>query len=522
MFSITERSLVRVRSASIVSAPTEHNKGRFAWLLLIPLLLLACGQLLWVTVFGPGVHEDSYVYMATASALFHGYGFQYDGKPMTHFAPAYSALLAATYLVTDNLAHAARWLHVVLYSINIVLVSVAAYIVSERSILATVIAPLAVLLSGELLVIYSTAASESPFLAVALTSFILLSMHITAPRWGLLVSAAVCLGVAMALRYVGITLLAAALVGFWFMDRRPPARRMLECVFLAFASSLLLGAWLIRNLILTAAPTSRTLAFHPVGLDQLKVLVINLCNFYLPLEINAWLKLAILMAVAAMVLVQFYRVRFSPAGKTLVSLLVVFCGIYIGFLLFSMSFIDALTDFEYRILAPVGVFSFVVTIPLCLKVATAADRTWIRWLSGAFVVSVLLGNAAEMWRIATDLHHNGYYYSARKWRESESLAFVRSIPQTVTLYSNEPAPIGYLLGRRARMLPPKISPTSLIPVADFTQSMRPICDDVIHNSALIVFFNYKRWYLPTAQEVQSACGFAISRLLADGFVFEGK
>ena len=507
---------------SLLNGATEHNKSWFIWLLLVPVLLLAWTQLHWVTALGPGVHEDSYRYMETAWAFLHGYGFLSDDKPMTHFGPAYPVVLAAAYLVDGNLVHAARWLHIWLYSINIVLIGVASYVISERSVLALVVAPLAVMLSGELLVVYSTAATESPFIAFALATFVLLSMHIKAPRWSLLVSAAVCLGVAMALRYVGVTLLPTAVACLWLMDRRPPAHRLRECFFLSVVSSLPLAAWIVRNLIVAGMPTDRPLAFHPVGLDHLKVLVSNLCSFYLPIDVSPWLKLAVLISIAAVVSVQVYRQQSGIAAKTLQSLIVVFCAIYVSFLFVSMSFFDAFTEFEYRILAPVGVFSIVLTISVCLKIATTADQTWVRWLSGAFVLSVLVANAPEQWRVVTDLHRNGYYYSARQWRESETLAFVRSIPQSVTVYSNDPWAIGYLVGRRARMIPRKISPMALTPAQDFAQSIRAMCDDVAGNGAIVAFLKQNTWYLPTAEELQTACGFAVTRRLADGLVFASK
>ena len=488
------------------------------WLLL-GLVLLACAQLLWVTKLGPGVHEDSYVYMDTAWALLHGYGFQRDGKPMTHFPPGYPMLLVSVHLLADNLVHAARWLHVLFYGINIVLIGLAGYLISGGSVLALVVSPLAVILSGELLLVYSTAASEAPFIAFALASFILLAMHIAAPRWSLLATAAVFLGLAMAVRYVGITLLPTAVACLWLMDKRPLARRIRECFFLAAVSSVPLAAWIIRNLIVTGTATNRPLAFHPVGLDHLKELVGRLCYLYFPIDVSPWLIIPVLLAIAAVIVAQLYRQRPNAAAKTLLSLIVVFCVIYVSFLVVSMSFFDASTTFEYRILAPVGVFAIVLTISLCLKIATTADRAWVRWLTGAFVVSVLVANAPEQWRMATDLHHNGYYYSARQWRESETLAFLSSIPQSVTVYSNHPHAIGYLLGRRAQKVPIKFDPMSLLPAQDFAQSTWAMCKDVAHNGAMIVLLKQHLWYLPTAEELQSTCGLGATLRLVDGLVF---
>lgn len=477
-------------------------------------------QLLWVTVLGPGVNEDSYGYLDTTWALLHGYGFLREGKPMTHFAPAYPVLLATAYIAVRNLVQVARWLSVFFYGVNIALMAAIAYVASEGNVLAPLISPLTVMLSGELLVVYSTAASEGPFIAFALATFLLLSMHIGGPRRRLLVCAAVCLGAAMATRYVGITLLPAAVACLWFLDERPPSRRMRDCFLLILVSSLPLGAWLIRNLIIDGSPTDRPLVFHPVSLDDLKVMVIDLCNFYFPVQVNPWLKLAVLSSIAAVLGRHLSRQRSGVAAKTVLLLIVVFCAIYLPFLVVSMSFFDAFTtQVEYpRILAPVAVFVMTLSIALGVKLALTADRVWVRWLSAAFVFSVLAANAPEHWRIVTNLHRNGYYYSQRKWQESETVAFVRSIPLGVTVYTNDPQGIEYRLGRRMRMLPLKINPLSRAPVHDFAQSLRLMCDDVARGLAIVVFLNEKRWYLPSAQELQTACGFEVTRRLADGVV----
>jgi hypothetical protein len=328
----------------------------------------------------------------------------------------------------------------------------------------------------------------------------------------------VFLGLAMAVRYVGVTLLPTALVCLWLIDKRPLTYRLRECFFLAVVSSLPLAAWIIRNLIVTGTATNRPLAFHPVGLDHLKELVGRLCYLYFPINVSLWLIIPVLLAVAAVIVTQLYRQRPGATAKTLLSLIVVFCAIYVSFLLVSMSFFDASTTFEYRILAPVGVFAMVLAVSLCLKIATTADRAWVRWLTGAFVVGVLVANAPEQWRMASDLHHNGYYYSSRQWRESETLAFLSSVPQSVTVYSNHPHAIGYLLGRRAQKVPLKFDPMSLLPAQDFGQSIWSMCKDVADKGAIVVFLEQDVWYLATAEELQTTCGLAVTRRFVDGLV----
>jgi hypothetical protein len=102
------------------------------------------------------------------------------------------------------------------------------------------------------------------------------------------------------------------------------------------------------------------------------------------------------------------------------------------------------------------------------------------------------------------------------------LAFLSSIPQSVTVYSNHPHAIGYLLGRRARKVPLKFDPMSLLPAEDFGQSIWSMCKDVAENQAIVVFSDPDVWYLSTAEELQSSCGLALTRRLVDGVVFRSK
>jgi hypothetical protein len=187
-----------------------------------------------------------------------------------------------------------------------------------------------------------------------------------------------------------------------------------------------------------------------------------------------------------------------------------------------MSFFDAFTEFEYRILAPVAILAMIFTFAVGIRLAVSAKRAGIRWLSGVFVISVLATNLPPYMRISTDLHQNGYYYSHRKWSESESVAFVRSIPLNVTVYSNDPHALAYRVGRRVQTLPYKIHPLSRVPTRDFAHSMHSLCESVGRGAATVVYLDQKRWYLSTAEELQDICDFGVIRRLSDGVVLGRK
>lgn len=69
--------------------------------------------------------------------------------------------------------------------------------------------------------LHSMAWSEPPFLGLSLASFILFSKYIVNPRFGLPVWASIFLGLAIATRYVGVTLLPPIITGALFLGNRP-------------------------------------------------------------------------------------------------------------------------------------------------------------------------------------------------------------------------------------------------------------------------------------------------------------
>jgi hypothetical protein len=441
---------------------------------------------------------------------------------MMHFPPGYPMLLAVAYTLIGDLVQAARYLEVLLYCINIALIGAIAYVLSEKNVVAVMAAPLGIMLSGELLVVFSTAASEGLFMALVLGAFILLATHAQNPRSHFIVCAGLCLSVALVTRYVGVTLLPAALAGVWFVGKYTPSRRIRWCAALCVLSLLPLAFWILRNLILEGTPTNRPLVFHPVTLSELKRGIVNLANFFLPIDISPWLKVGALTAVGAILAPELVRLRFGISAKTLFVLILTFCPIYLVFVIASMSFFDAFTEFEYRILAPVAILAMIFTFAVGIRLAVSAKRAGIRWLSGVFVISVLATNLPPYMRISTDLHQNGYYYSHRKWSESESVAFVRSIPLNVTVYSNDPHALAYRVGRRVQTLPYKIHPLSRVPTRDFAHSMHSLCESVGRGAATVVYLDQKRWYLSTAEELQDICDFGVIRRLSDGVVLGRK
>jgi hypothetical protein len=48
--------------------------------------------------------------------------------------------------------------------------------------------------------------------------------------------------------------------------------------------------------------------------------------------------------------------------------------------------------------------------------------------------------------------------------------------------------------------------------------MHSLCESVRRGAAMVVYLDQKRWYFPTAEELQDICGFGVTRRFSDGVV----
>ncbi|MGE5139376.1 MAG: hypothetical protein ACM3JD_07945, partial [Rudaea sp.] len=290
-----------------------NKRFRFWCLLCIGLAgLAAFALMLWITPFGSGVSPDSTTYFGAAENLLSGKGFTIDGAPITHYPPLYPVVLAAASLFDRDLVQGSRFLNALLYGINAALVAAAVYLAVRRSMLAVAGAALYFLSSSPLLVLHSWAWSEPLFLSFVLGCLVLLSLQATRPSWPLLIVSALCLGAAMATRYVGVAFLpAASLVVFLTAAGQPPGRRFRDTVVWLAAAWAPRGLVLLRNTMLTGSAAHRSLVYHPLAAAQyLSIITTAISNFVAPVSLQMDVRpavLGVLIVLLATALVLLFR-----------------------------------------------------------------------------------------------------------------------------------------------------------------------------------------------------------------------
>ena len=92
--------------------------------------------ILYCTRWGPWVLSDAMVYVVSAKNLLSGHGlclFRPSGRfqPTTHFPPLFTLVLSAIGVTGIDLVIVARWVNVILFGINILVVGISFFVLTR-------------------------------------------------------------------------------------------------------------------------------------------------------------------------------------------------------------------------------------------------------------------------------------------------------------------------------------------------------------------------------------------------------
>lgn len=477
--------------------------------LLAVLVPLAAGAVvLLATRHGAGISADSSLYVGAAESVLRGEGFRmpfgYEGPaPLTHFPPLYPLLLAAG----GAGAGWARVLGAVLFAATVALAGAALRRYAPGRPGAALAAMLLVACSLDLLYLHLMTWSEPLYLFLATGSLMLVAEHLRAPSPRLLLLAAAACAGAWLTRYAGAAVVAAGALGILLAPSPlPRGRRLGDALLFGAAASLPMALWLLRGALLAGSATNRTLAFHPPGRATLAQGLATATAWVVPPAVpgRRWLFLALAAALAWGALRLLRREAAAEGGvgegtRALPWLLVLHLALYALLLLVSLTWVDASTPLDFRILAP-------ALLSALLLGACAGARDWDasgarRALATAAVVVVAL----FAWRTGAWARGNAgdaQGYASRAWRASPTVRAVRALPAGAEIHTNLPEAVHLLAGRESRLLPPRRSPLSRLPDARFPDALAALA--CRRGAYVVLFAHVDRPHLASARELHAA------------------
>ncbi len=507
--------------------------------------VLAFCVVLWTTPHGIGISPDSAIYFGLSESILKGSGFTLQGRPVTHFPPVYPTLLALVGWLGPNHLQMARLLHAVLFAANTFLIGIAAYFFAGRCFAPTLAAVLLFISSGDVLKVHTMAWSEPVSIFFTLAAFVLVALFVVTRRLLVLLFSAIPIGLALITRYAAIPLIPPIILTL-LLQRKSLRQKIKESLILVVIGSAPLILWLAHNVLVSSIATNRGLFFHPVTFQKMSQLPGALCHFWLPFESgildNPLLYIALIIGIVVLSSLILYSFVFATKsafqseeelnlGVIAQIMLGSFCVTYFMFVLISVSFFDAKTPLDSRIMAPVYVSTILFLNSLIQNLLKVGRKRWISHALIALVILSIFVNGYRTFLLARDLSLGGELdirgYANQAWRGSETIAFIRSLPDAFTIYSDRSEAILFFTEKNSKDIPGKTSPHSLVANASFNQQLAAMVEEVRQGRAFIVYFDKAltsgaRWWLPRETELAALPDVHLVSHFSDGNVYGRK
>ena len=449
----------------------SKKKRLYAFVLVLGLLAILGAWLLKIsTPFGLGLIDDSISYVAAGRALLAGKGFTRiwlasGEKPITHWPPLYSALLAFSgFVLGIDPYRGARAAGILIYGINAALLGWLGWRMT-RSYWVGVFLALLFLSNGVLLSVNAYALSEPLYMTFTLLVFLSFARYLENERVFWLILAGFLTGFAYLTRYVALSVLATLFLAIFIL--RPTWKKRFFALFIFLLSAFLpISAWMIRNKLLSGRTTNRVMAWHPVTEENLRRGINETTHFLIPIE-SWWerlheipylfegILLLILAVLSLWVVKKSFRSFFQPASEDIepLSLLV---GIYIlgylGSLLFSLSFFDGSTPLNNRILSPFYL-SLLILLPAVGTWLWRTEKRFLRIMLVFMAIFLLTFSTLNQIKTIHTLREDAQGFASWRWRKNAVMGAIHELPEEMPVYTNQPPAVYFWTDHPAFILP---------------------------------------------------------------------
>jgi hypothetical protein len=507
------------------------RKSILAFTLVTAVALVGFCTFLLATRPGIGLYSDSTYYVDLARRLLSGHGYTVldaygISEPMPIFPFVYPTLLAGLGLLGIDLLLGARWLHAIIFAVNIFLAAGISFQNTSKSLGSSVLCAVVMMTSYDIFSYHTIALSEAPFLLFTLAGFLLLNRYLERPSWLTFVASAVATALALGTRYAGFAFIIAGGIAILFWERKRLARRVWDSVLFACTSCTLMLIWVLRNMRYNNGATGRHLNLHPpVDLAQFKELLFAASawisnNSRSDTALYVWGPLV--GGVAILIIISTWRRSFSREKPDLrFALPILYVLSYVTVLVFASVFLQAdLFLDSLRILIPVHVFSLLLALTL--------GNDLFRRMKGLFgrVLVVTLCFASALWflvevaDVARGDFDDGQEYAGSIYRDSELIRIVRSLPPGARLFSNLPWPIGLYTNRAWSLLPEKRD-TATLSSDEYSEELRDFAQMLQEKNVFLAYFKHgDDWFaFPPIEEIQTLVPLRVLAETADGSLF---
>lgn len=464
------------------------------------------------TPWGLGLSPDSVAYVNGAKRFLAGGNLN---ALSSHWPPLYPLLLAAFGSLTNaSPLLGARIFHALLIGLNLLLFSEVFRRIGLKPLVALVLGFL-VAIHPVILGIHIYAWTEPAFLSLLIVNLLLLDRFLVGLpvtySQKLALSLAVVAGLASLLRYAGLAIVLCNMLAIaLYTSSSETSKRIRLVAEQACVSILILLPWLLFNLSRSSSMANRTLAYHPPRLDLLEHGLSTIGRWF-------WDESLVAILLSFCVWIVIRNIRFSSNKDTKFSTVAaLFALVYICFLIAAISFTDAATSLDDRMLSPV----FVVLVVVISDSATLLNRP----AGSAFVITMLAFMLALPLHLSLDLlqlsRTNGLEFASRQWQETPIVQRLRTMSSEFRVATNAPELFSLYLPQKANMLPYRFETSSRKSNPLYAEEVSSIA--TTQNLIAMIGKGNFRPYLTSRDEIERLGEFRKIYTGDDGIIWENK
>jgi hypothetical protein len=469
----------------------------------------------------------SYAAGARSLASGDGYTAVVDGtrQLIVWWPPLYSLLMAPFDLAGLDVLSAGRLINGVLYCATAVILYflIAGFPHVHRAV--AVLGSAAFLLLPEMVRLHSFLLSEALLIFLVVLFAVVFARHLASGSRYMLLAAAGVAAAASMTRYVGIALVGAGVVMILLTGGGDRRTRVKNATIFGVLASLPFVAWLGLTTF-AGNDKPRSFAIHIVAIGEIRSGLGTVSDWFFPSPIPSTARVGLFSLLVGFVVVLSVRVLLTRGSDVIravrslppaVQTMLVFGVCYLTLVVVTITFLDAQTPLDGRILSPLFVAT-VVTVPvIAIRLGRGKPAVWIGLASWLVLILCLYG-----YRTAQDLsvpaQESGL--TGRTYSDSGLMGMAADAPDEWIIYSNAADAVSVNTDREdARSIPTESDPHSLHENAQFEEEMKSMGASVGSGGVVLMFDAslHRESYLPTAAEIDSLLP-ELRRLSVDGGV----
>jgi hypothetical protein len=477
-----------------------------------------------------GVSVDSSYYIEGARNLKSKLEFiNNNGTLINHWPPFYPILLALfSSLVGGDILNCGPLFNAIACALLFAIFNL--ILIKRNAKVFTIILLNLFLLFSYPLQIFSMYWSEVPFIVILYFIFYLfIGFEIPNNRYIDSIILGLLCGVLVLTRYAGLPFVLALGLYFLFFAKSSLKSRILNTLFFSITFGLLLSIWIFYTRSFGHSTTGRNLFMHIISLSELKPLVLTIGKWFSPFN-YIWsagmiLVLAIIVFLFRSDIQHFVKSYVLSLFKDDYYILTLsFIIFYIAFLIISISFFDAATPLDNRILSPIYPFVLFLIQPVVDQLSKV-KKVFFRSTIYFIIIILLAGYIKQGTSYWQNFRENGLLFTNRAWKNSELLKNM-SHYGNFKIYTNATELVPFYFPNNhldVFALPFKYSPNNnQINHAYFAQ-IAQLKENVLEKKAVIIFFNsIQRRYWSSENGLKKYFNTAIIDYYPDGFLIYGK